>query len=120
LAVIYETAPLDMHKSELVLGGYTVFDIKLKPGILASLVDIMPIDLIVLALEMSGQEDFKLLSMLLESTDFNHIPVVVISGNCQPEVAHKVIVYGAREFLPRMVTSPRKLVDTLNEMLEQK
>lgn len=120
LLIMYDRAPLKMHKSELVLRGFTVFELEHHSAVFSRMLPLLPLDLIVLALEMSWQDDFKMLARLMESADFNHIPVVVVSGNCQYKVAHKVMAYGARQFLPRMVTSPKKLASAISVLLEKK
>jgi CheY-like chemotaxis protein len=116
VAIYDDKSELRLHKSALVSAGYSFVDIRMGKGVHRSLGEQMPINLIILSLEMTRDADFRLISQLKGSPDFGGIPLLVISGNTGSDVAHRVISAGASEFLARMTASPNRILKMVGKV----
>jgi len=52
--------------------------------------------------------------------ELKRIPVIVLSARVIPADIEKVISLGAKDFLPKMTTSPVKLAQKVKEVLSRK
>lgn len=113
-----ESNPLSMHKSELVGAGFTVGDIKISNNLYSDLESHMPINIIIVTLEMTKPEDFNVLKVIRASADMSEVPVLVISSNTNPAVMQQVTTAGADEIMSRMTASPRRLMEKVRQIVE--
>ena len=65
-------------------------------------------------------DGFKVLAMLKTSDKWQDTPVVVFSSKSSQDTIDKVIDAGANEFLSKMMTSPAKLAETVQNLLKIK
>ncbi|MBI5674397.1 MAG: response regulator [Nitrospirae bacterium] len=106
-------------KSKLVSEGFQVNEV--KDGYEAiKYLNVDKTDLIVLDLHMENIDGFKVLAMLKASEQWRDIPVIVFSSKSSQDTINKVLDAGADEFLSKMMTSPKKLVETIENLLKRK
>jgi|ERR1700693_80776 len=83
---------------------------------LASVAKDMP-DLILLDLMMPVLDGFKVLSFLKGDPKLCEIPVIVLSAKGNSEEIQKAISMGARDFLNKSTTPPKKVLEKVKEIL---
>jgi DNA-binding NarL/FixJ family response regulator len=72
------------------------------------------IDLVLLDLHMPGANGFS--SLIYLRNHFPSLPVVVVSGNEQPNVMHRAVQFGATGFIPKS-SSMETIVEAIGEVL---
>jgi len=77
------------------------------------------VDVILLDLFMRKMDGFKVLSIIRESPEWKHVPVVVLSAQGTDEVIDKAMSAGADQFLLKMVTPPAKLAEVIKTIIKQ-
>ncbi len=106
-----------IYKNKLLSEGYNV--VEASNGTEAmKLLQAERFDLVILDLWMEGIDGFKILQLMKLNPELKDIPVVILSGRCVPEDVKKAISLGAKEFLPKMTTSPVKLADRIRNYLQ--
>ncbi len=109
----------DISKNKLTLEGFHV--VAVEDGIEAiKFLQAKTPDLIILDLFMEKLDGFKVLTIIRESPRWKDIPVIVFSVKGTQDVVEKVINAGADEFLVKMITSPKKLLETARNVLKRK
>lgn len=109
----------DISKNKLTLEGFHV--VAVEDGIEAiKFLQAKTPDLIILDLFMEKLDGFKVLTIIRESPRWKDIPVIVFSVKGTQDVVDKVINAGADEFLVKMITSPKKLLETARNVLKRK
>ena len=108
-----------MYKSKLVSEGFHV--VESKDGFEAiKYLKTNKTDLIILDLNMEKIDGFKVLAILKASKTWQDTPVIVFSSNSSQDMINKVIKAGADEFMSKIMTSPAKLAETVNNLLKSK
>lgn len=74
-------------------------------------------DLILLDLMMPVLDGFKALSFLKGDPKTSDIPIIVLSAKGNTEEIKKALSMGARDFLVKATTSPKKVLEKLREVL---
>ena len=74
-------------------------------------------DLILLDLMMPVLDGFKALAFLKSDPKTSDIPVIVLSAKGNPEEIQKAISMGARDFLNKSTTPPKKVLEKVKEVL---
>jgi len=105
-----------IYKNRLISEGFTVFEASNGIEALKSVQENKP-DLIILDLWMEGIDGFKFLQLMKLNPDFKNIPVIILSARTIPEDINKAIALGASSFLPKITTSPVKLLEKVKEYL---
>ncbi len=106
----------EMYKSRLYMEGFSVIEARDGLEAIEALKTSRPA-LIVFDLNMEKIDGLKVLLILKASRRWRDIPVIVFSAHVTKEVVDKVVAAGADEFLPKMITSPRKLAATVKSVL---
>lgn len=78
------------------------------------------IQLVILDLNMERLDGYKVLSMMRQKTEWNKIPVIVLSGKSSGEEIDKAIGAGATEFMSKLTTTPAELSDRVRKHLFSK
>jgi len=107
-----------IYKSRLVLEGFSVTAV--SDGFEA--IKILktrqsPTDIIVLDLYMDKIDGFKVLSVLKNTSELKHIPVVILSSINSTDIMKKAVEKGADKYLAKMNTSPATLAKTIAKIL---
>ncbi|MBI1824197.1 MAG: response regulator [Nitrospirae bacterium] len=74
-------------------------------------------DLILLDLMMPVLDGFKVLSFLKSDPKTSDIPVIVLSAKGNSEEIQKAMSMGARDFLIKATTPPKKVLEKVKEVL---
>jgi len=105
-------------KNALLKEGFNV--IEASDGIQAlKLFAEQPPDLLILDLHMMGMDGLKMLSLLKTEPKWKEVPVIVCSAHDSQEVKNKVIRAGAKGFISKKGTSPKKLARYAKVVLER-
>lgn len=107
-----------IYRHRLTLDGFTVIEASDGIEALKKLQETKP-DMVILDLWMEGIDGFKLLQLMNLNPDLKNIPVIVLSARSVPSDIQKAIDLGAREFLPKMTTSPVKLSEKVKEYFKK-
>jgi CheY-like chemotaxis protein len=107
-----------IYKSRLFMEGFSVIEAKNGMDALKFINEEAP-DLIILDLYMDEMDGFKVISILRASPQWKKLPVIAISSRGTKDVIEKVINTGANIFLSKMVTTPSKLAETAEAVLQQ-
>lgn len=107
-----------IYRNKLTLDGFAVIEASDGIEALKKLQEIKP-DLIILDLWMEGIDGFKLLQLLNLNPDLKNIPVIILSARSVPGDIQKAISLGAKDFLPKMTTTPVKLSEKVKEYLKK-
>ncbi|MCX7794381.1 MAG: response regulator [Thermodesulfovibrionales bacterium] len=99
-----------IYKSKLQNDGFMVIEAKDGIEALKMMQETRP-DLIILDLWMEGLDGFKLMQIMKLNPELKDIPVIVLSARVIPADVDKALSLGAREFLPKMTTTPAKLAE---------
>ncbi|MBI3605460.1 MAG: response regulator [Nitrospirae bacterium] len=100
----------------LSTGGFQVTVAKDGSEGLASIARDKP-DLILLDLMMPVLDGFKVLSFLKSDPKTADIPVIVLSAKGNTDEIQKAIAMGAKDFLIKSMTPPKKVLEKVKEML---
>ena len=107
-----------IYRNKLNLEGFSVIEASNGVEALKHLQEMMP-DLVILDLWMEGIDGFKILQLMQLNPNFKDIPVIVLSARSVPADIQRAISLGAREYLPKMSTSPVKLAEKAKEILSK-
>jgi CheY-like chemotaxis protein len=105
-----------IYRNKLSMEGFTVVDASNGVEALKRLHE-HNIDIVVLDIWMEGVDGFRVLQLMRLNPALKNIPVVVLSARSVPADIQKAIALGARDYLPKMVTTPLKLADKVKEVL---
>lgn len=105
-----------IYRNKLGLEGFAVTEAANGVEALKQLSEMAP-DLVILDLWMEGIDGFKILQLMQLNPNLKDIPVIVLSARTVPADIQKAISLGAREYLPKMSTSPLKLTEKVKEIL---
>ncbi|MFN3395802.1 MAG: response regulator [Thermodesulfovibrionales bacterium] len=107
-----------IYRNKLTLDGFTVIEASDGIEALKSLQENKP-DLVILDLWMEGIDGFKLLQLMDLNPELKNIPVIILSARSVPVDIQKAIALGARDFLPKMTTTPVKLSERVKEYFKK-
>lgn len=105
-----------IYRNKLNVEGYRVTEAANGVEALKQLQEVIP-DLVILDLWMEGIDGFKILQLMQLNPNFKDIPVIVLSARSVPDDIQRAISLGAREYLPKMSTTPIKLAEKVKEIL---
>jgi CheY-like chemotaxis protein len=105
-----------IYMNRLNLEGFSVIEASNGVEALKQLQDATP-DLVVLDLWMEGIDGFKILQLMHLNPNFKDIPVIVLSARSVPSDIQRAIALGARDYLPKMTTTPLKLAEKVKAIL---
>jgi len=105
-----------IYRNKLNLEGFNVIEASNGVEALKCLQETRP-DLVVLDLWMEGIDGFKILQLMSMNPELKRIPVIVLSARVVPADIEKVISLGAKDYLPKMTTTPVKLTQKVKEVL---
>lgn len=98
--------------------GFSVIEASNGVEALKQLQEVRP-DLVILDLWMEGIDGFKILQLMHLNPNLKDIPVVVLSARSVPADIQKAIALGARDYMPKMTTTPIKLAEKAKEILRR-
>lgn len=107
-----------IYRNKLTLDGFTVIEASDGIEALKSLQENKP-DLVILDLWMEGIDGFKLLQLMNLNPDLKNIPVLILSARSVPGDIQKALALGAKDFLPKMTTTPVKLSERVKEYFKK-
>lgn len=107
-----------IYRNKLTLDGFAVIEASDGIEALKKLQETKP-DLIILDLWMEGIDGFKFLQLLNLNPDLKDIPVIILSARSVPEDIQKALSLGAKDFLPKMTTTPVKLSEKVKEYFKK-
>jgi CheY-like chemotaxis protein len=119
LLVDDSTQSRSIYKNKLNLECFSVVEASNGVEALKCLREMKP-DIVILDLWMEGIDGFKILQLMSMNPELKRIPVIVLSARVIPADIEKVISLGAKDFLPKMTTSPVKLAQKVKEVLSRK
>lgn len=105
-----------IYKMRLFQDGFYVIEASNGLEAIRSMQDSMP-DIIVLDLWMECMDGFKVLQLMQMNPDLKMIPVLVLSARSVPADVEKAIGLGAKEYLVKMTTTPKRLSQKVKEVL---
>ena len=105
------------YKNKLVLSGFIVREASSGVEAIKAITKERP-DLILLDMQMEGMDGTKFLQLLRTNDEWNKIKVIVLSGRITPQEAEKVSHFTISDILPKMTTTPNKLVERVKQTLE--
>ena len=100
----------------LAMGGFQVSAANDGNAGIAAIAKDKP-DLILLDLMMPGMDGFKVLSFLKSDPKIADIPVIVLSAKGNSEEIQKAISLGAKDFLIKSTTPPKKVLEKVKQHL---
>ncbi len=105
-----------IYRSKLKLEGFSVTDA--VNGIEAvKYLHESKFDMVILDIWMDGIDGFKVLQLMKLNPSLKDIPVVVLSARSVPADVQRAFDLGARDYLPKMTTTPVKLAQKVKELL---
>lgn len=107
-----------IYRNKLTLDGFTVIEASDGIEALKHLQEKKP-DLVILDLWMEGIDGFKLLQLMNLNPNLKNIPVIILSARSVPGDIQKAFALGARDFLPKMTTTPVKLSEKVKEYFKK-
>ncbi len=107
-----------IYRNKLNLEGFGVIDASNGVDALKHLHE-NKFDLVILDLWMEGIDGFKVLQLMKLNPAFKDIPVIVLSARSVPADIQRAIDLGARDYLPKMMTTPLKLAEKVKEILSR-
>lgn len=107
-----------IYRNKLTLDGFTVIEASDGIEALKSLQENKP-DLVIIDLWMEGIDGFKLLQLMNLNPDLKNIPVLILSARSVPGDIQKALALGAKDFLPKMTTTPLKLSERVKEYFKK-
>ena len=105
-----------IYKNKLNMDGFTILEAADGIEALRIMQESKP-DLVILDLMLKGMHGFKILQMMQLNPLLKDEPVIVLSALNIEEEIRKAITFGAKEFLPKMMTTPIKLAEKVKEIL---
>ena len=115
LVVDDEVMNLRLLERILSRAGFTDVTSTSQPRDVASIVRERDIDLVLLDLRMPGFDGFDVLAALSQQVSSeDYLPVLVMTGADQPEVRHRALREGAKDFLPKPFETSEVLVRVEN------
>lgn len=105
-----------VYKMRLFQDGFTVIEASNGLEAIRLMRDSRP-DIIVLDLWMECMDGFKVLQLMQANPDLKMIPVLVLSARSVPADVEKAIGLGAKEYLVKMTTTPKRLSEKVKEVL---
>ncbi len=108
-----------IYMNKLSLEGFTVAEASNGVEALKQMQENVP-DLVVLDLWMEGIDGFKILQLMQLNPNFKGIPVIVLSARSVHADIQKAMALGARDYLPKMTTTPLKLADKVKGILSHR
>lgn len=103
-------------QSVMVRGGYAA-SVAGKPGEAMHLLQRKEgASAFIVALDLENPAKSNVVESLLRQAAARNIVAVVISPNTQPQTRNRALAMGAREFLPKNTTSPKKILDTVTKL----
>ncbi len=107
-----------IYINKLNLEGFSVIEASNGVEALKQLQEVRP-DLVILDIWMEGIDGFKILQLMQLNPNLKDIPVVVLSARSVPADIQKAIALGARDYMPKMTTTPLKLAEKAKEILRR-
>lgn len=107
-----------IYRNKLILDGFAVIEASDGIEALKKLQETKP-DLIILDLWMEGIDGFKFLQLLNLNPDLKNISVIILSARSVPGDIQKALSLGAKDFLPKMTTTPVKLSEKVKEYFKK-
>lgn len=104
-----------IYRNKLNLEGFIV--IEASNGIEAlKRIQETKLGLVILDLWMEGIDGFKILQHMKLTPQLKDIPVIVLSARSVPEDIQRAISLGAKEYLPKVITTPIMLAEKVKEI----
>ncbi|GAB4417779.1 MAG: hypothetical protein OHK0032_13820 [Thermodesulfovibrionales bacterium] len=107
-----------IYRNKLNMEGFTVIEASNGVEALKYLQEAKP-DLVILDLWMEGIDGFKILQLMQLNPALKGIPVVVLSARSVPADIQRAIALGAKDYLPKMTTTPLKLSERVKEIFSR-
>jgi CheY-like chemotaxis protein len=104
-------------KAKLVEAGYEVAEAGDGVEALKALENSIP-DLILLDLMMPLMDGYKVLQVVKTNPRTRDVPVIILSGQGQTEEVNKGLKLGAADFLVKMRTTPKLLLEKVESLLQ--
>ena len=104
-----------IYRNKLNLDGFTVIEASNGIEALKYMQEAKP-DLVILDLWMEGLDGFKILQIMQLNPNLKGIPVIILSARSVPADIQKAIALGAKDYLPKMTTTPVKLAEKVKEI----
>ncbi len=108
-----------LNKSRLFAEGFSVLEAADGMAAIKILGSEIP-DVILLDLHLDKMDGYKIMSLIKQNEKLKDIPIVVFSSKFSAEEQSKAFEAGATEFLPKMTTSPVKLVSIIKDLIGKK
>ncbi len=105
-----------IYRNKLNLEGFAVTDAANGVEALKYLHEIK-FDVVILDLWMEGIDGFKVLQLMKLNPILKDIPVVILSARSVPADVQRAVDLGAKDYLPKMTTTPIKLAGKVKEIL---
>ncbi len=106
-----------LNKTRLISEGYRVLEAADGMDALRVLGTEQP-GIVLLDLHMEKMDGYKVLAFLKQDEKLRDVPVVVFSSKFSSEERKRVYDAGAADFLPKITTSPNKLLGIIKNLLE--
>lgn len=74
-------------------------------------------DLVLLDLFMEGMDGFQFLETARADAKLKDMKVVILTGSMSPDVKARLAPFGVLDFFPKMMTTPKKLAEKIQEYL---
>ncbi len=107
----------NVYKNKLVFMGFKVLEASDGMEALKILNRERP-DLLLLDLKMEGMDGIKFLQIIRTKEEWKDLKVIVLSGRMTPQEAERVTALGVEDVLPKMLTTPNKLAETVKRVIE--
>ena len=108
-----------MHKNKFFMEGFSIIEARDGVEAIKLLKEQIP-DLIILDRLLGKIDGYKVLLILKANPAWKDIPVIVLSDRVTYEVMEEIIHAGADECLFKIVTSPSKLTEIANVLLQRR
>lgn len=106
-----------MHKSKLVLDGFTVFEAKNGIEAMKILQTEQPMDLAIIDICVEPMYGFETISLIRQMPQHKDIPVIAWAVKSTTYVMEQALNAGATIFLPKTTTSPIKMSENVKKLL---
>ncbi|MBI3753854.1 MAG: response regulator [Deltaproteobacteria bacterium] len=105
------------YKNKLALMGFVAREASNGLEAIKAMEKEMP-DLILLDLQMEVMDGVKFMQILRTGEKWKNIKVIVLSGRITSQEAEKISAFTVSDILPKMTTTPNKLVERVRQILE--
>jgi CheY-like chemotaxis protein len=105
-----------MAKNTLMLKGFAVSEAENCVDALKA-IEVNKPDLLIIDALMDGMNGEKFMHMLRSHDEWKDVQVVLMAGNMNPDNVAKLAVFGVAAILPKMMTTPKKLAEKVEEIL---